>query len=85
MERRGERSSKYQRKDQRLNFLPSPRPPPSQFGEERVFGFVGDVSDKETAEKFAGAVKDKFGTLDALINNVGSYKIQKVRRGGEGS
>jgi len=44
-------------------------------GEERVATYLVDVSDITAMEKFAGAVVDKYGQVDVVINNAGLTSV----------
>jgi 3-oxoacyl-[acyl-carrier protein] reductase len=45
---------------------------------ERVFGMVADVSRLQDVQSFIEAVKDRFGTIDILINNAGAGIFRSV-------
>lgn len=40
-------------------------------GSDRVSTHIVDVSDREASDQFAGAVVEKFGQVDVLVNNAG--------------
>lgn len=43
-----------------------------------VMALVGDISDEATVEKFAGAVAEKWGRVDVLVNNAGISFIENA-------
>ncbi len=43
----------------------------TEFGDEKVLSFCGDVSDADTVSQFVSQVVDKFGVIDILVNNAG--------------
>jgi 3-oxoacyl-[acyl-carrier protein] reductase len=47
-------------------------------GKGQLFGAVADVSKYEAVQQFVGAVQQKFGRIDILINNAGVGKFASV-------
>lgn len=44
------------------------------------FAFKADIKDKKQVKKMAKWVKENFGQLDLLVNNVGNYKLGEINK-----
>lgn len=44
------------------------------------YAFKADIKDKKQVKKMAVWVKENFGQLDLLVNNVGNYKLGEIKK-----